>query len=278
MGNFCKGLIKLIKMKKIILGQGGIGDVIIFISYVYDHLPKDEKFCINIHPDILTMFDDPDGYFEFLKKLVNFLSPDDRVFIEKNTDAELIDITGIFQIYRNNFWPFFYINSKNKFDQEKDDSAIVLNTKIRPLSIDGFNAISSDFFKILNNSPKKIILIGEKEIQYGKLYGENSKNFVYSAYPSFIKNLDPSKIIDLSMPSFGRGSLDFENLMKDMQIMNKYKNICFGTSGAFSITSCVGEVISYAPVHDPLTSILNGKKNIYSNNELFFENLLNYIK
>jgi hypothetical protein len=263
---------------KLILGQAGIGDAIIFISYIYQVLDRKEKVYIDFDKDTINNYlDDPEGYYNFLQKFVHFLLPDDHIVVESNLQGEKEDINRIINFYNQQFFNFKYINARSKFPENRDNSAVVLNTKIRPLSKGMFQDIKKDFYKILNESNKKIILIGEKEIQYGKLYGQDAQNIVYSAYEDYIRNIDPSKLIDLTMPSFGRGSMDFDRLMNDMKIMAKYKNICFGTSGAFSITSCITDVISYAP-NDTLSRFLDANQiNIKIERNKFLTDLSNYL-
>lgn len=265
--------------KKFVFGQVGIGDTIIFISYIYQALGKKDKIFIDFNKrTILDYLDDPEGYYVFLQKFVNFLLPNDNVQFQENLEGENLDVNNIINYYQQYSLNFKYIDVRNKFDEEKDNSSIVLNTKIRPLNKNKFEEIKDDFYKILNQSNKKIILIGEKEIKYGKLYNDNVKNIVYSSYEDYIKNINPEKIIDLTMPSFGRGSLNFENLMNDMKIMAKHKNICFGTSGAFSITSCITDVISYAP-NDTLSKFLDAKQiNIKVDKNKFLTDLIEYLK
>jgi len=266
-------------MKKLVVQQVGIGDLIIFLSDIFQNLEKDEIVeidfsyeCINAH------FHDPDGYHDFLTKLTYFLIPEDRIEVKRGLDGDKISIESIFDRYRRNSLDFKYLNSRNKIDIVPDPSSIVLNTKIRPLPRVHFDQIKDNFFKILNEGNKDIILIGEKTIEYGKLYQPNNRSWVFSAYDDYIKYLDHSKVKDLTMEKYGETPLDFNNLKKDIKIIASHKNICFGTSGAFSLTSCFSEVISYS-LNDALSNFFDRKKQVIrTNSNIFLNDLKSFIK
>jgi hypothetical protein len=266
-------------MKKFILSNVGLGDITVFISYFYQILHNEERILIDFDKNVIERYlDDPEGYFSFLEKLVRFLSPDDKIVIQKNLDGESFAVDQVYHYYRDHSIDFKYINVRNKFPSDIDYSAVVLNTKIRTLENHLFQNIKNDVFKILNNSSKKIILIGERELIYGKLYNPNDKNIVYSGYTDYIQNINPSKLIDLSMPSYGRGSLNFDHLMDDMKIIAKHKNVCFGTSGATSITSCIADIISYSS-YNPLSIFIDKKQEIIkTNRNKFLNDLEEYLK
>ena len=120
--------------------------------------------------------------------------------------------------------------------------------------------------------------MGERNIEYGKLYKPSVQDIIYSAYNDHIKYLNPEKVIDKTMPVYGETPLDIDNLIKDMKIMAKHKNICFGTSGAFSITSCITDVISYS-INDQLSNFFDRKHEIIKiSKDEFLLDLLNFIK
>ena len=105
------------------------------------------------------------------------------------------------------------------------------------------------------------------------------KKNVYSVYEDYTKYINSQKIIDLTIPSFGKSSPKFENLVEDLKIIAKHKNICFGTSGAFSITRCISnDVISYS-LNDKLSNFFDPNRRIIKVNEdQFISDLKNFIK
>ena len=156
------------KIKNYIIEQSAIGDLLIFISFLCDNYSSDTIINIDIDKKSLEYWrSDSNNYYEFSKKFLNFICPNNISFIE-NLSGSLISVEHIKQMYLFNRKEFPLLDLKNKFNNTVDDSKIVLTTKIRYLNRSFFDSIKNDFFKIINSSNKSIILVGEKILEYLK--------------------------------------------------------------------------------------------------------------
>jgi hypothetical protein len=93
---------------------------------------------------------------------------------------------------------------------------IILFTKVRAYHESNFNDFSEVFFKHLNSLDSKIILIGERTVQYTGENGILGKDVVYSLYDKYIKNISSDKIIDLTNYDYSPNSISLKSIIDDL--------------------------------------------------------------
>jgi len=266
---------------KFILQSSGIGDVIIFISYInrFFSNSKNKTYIDFDKKNIQYWRDDVDQYYPYLVRFGNFLLPNDNIVIQEGISGELIDTGGIFNYYSSHFSNFEMIDTYHKLNIPKDSNKIVLHTKVRNLHRGVYNSFKKKFYDILNNSDKEFIILGEREVEYGKEYTIHGDQVIYSIYDDVMNNLDKNKIMDLSMPKYGISSPNFEVLMNDIDIMSKHKNICLGSGGVLVLCSfaCSSyDLLGCISRNHALPVFLNSPSLKESTN--FIEDLPNFIK
>jgi hypothetical protein len=265
---------------KFTLGVHGIGDIIFFISFINKF---HNKSGVNTYIDfskegIKGYRNDVETYYPFMVDFAKLLIPTDNIIIQEGIQGQTIDSFQIFQYYLNHFTEFKVVDLRPKFNSERDSSKIVINTKVRGLYRHQYNLIKNKFYQILNESDKQFIILGEKEVEYGKEYQIHGDQIIYSIYNDIINNISKDKIIDLTIPKYGISSPDFSNLMKDMDIISKHKNICFGVGGTVFLCQCLcdSDLRICAPESDFLTQFLDKRcrKSILA----FVEELPEFLK
>jgi len=255
------------KIKNYIIEQSAIGDLLIFISFLCDNYSSDTIINIDIDKKSLEYWrSDSNNYYEFSKKFINFICPNNISFIE-NLSGSLISVEHIKNLYLFNDKEFPLLDLKNKFNNTVDDSKIVLTTKIRYLNRSFFDSIKNDFFKIINSSNKSIILVGEKILEYGKEYSIHGDQTIYSIYPDIINGINPEKIIDKTIPASGITTPDFDNLKNDLDLISKYRTLGFGISGINFLYSSVTDFKGYCEDHNFLPFIDRNRKIFKTKND-----------
>lgn len=225
--------------KKFVLQQSGIGDVIIFLSYLHQTISKKTSITIDFDKNnIRTWRDDPDGYYSFLSEFAKFIIPFENITIQEGIEGNKISIDEIFSYYPSHFINFRFMDLRSKISGERDSSKVVINTKVRGLNRSHYNIVKRRFFEALNRSDKQFIIMGEREIEYGKEYKLHGENAIYSIYGDVIDNLPKEKIIDLTVPKLGITLPSLDNIKNDINIIAKHKSICFGSSGIVSLCCC----------------------------------------
>ncbi len=134
---------------------------------------------------------------------------------------------------------------------------VTVFTKVRELSQSQFNL--KEFLDTLKtvSARYKILILGEKEVEYNPEYTHLTKDGVYSLYQDYISALPADRIIDLTVPKLGITPPDITKLLNDCSIMNQAKhNIVLGIGGNFSLAISIGNVIGYRQDKDHVANIL----------------------
>jgi hypothetical protein len=127
---------------------------------------------------------------------------------------------------------------------------IVLNTKVRQYPVAIFNKHSVRFWDLLNASGRKVVLLGERRVEYGVEYKGHGRENIYSIYPEAIKHLKPANVIDLTVPVLGVETPSVESIFRDMNIIsNCYRVINIGGGGFFCTSMVTGKLLS---IHNSL--------------------------
>lgn len=133
----------------------------------------------------------------------------------------------------------------------------VLNTKVRQYPYGVFNKHSPRFWDVLNNSGRKIVLLGERIVEYGIEYETHGKDMIYSLYPEATKHLK-GEVVDLTVGSLGIKTPDVDSIFRDMNIIsNCYRVINVGGGGFFCTSMLTGKLLA---VHSSeVTDLLPGQ-------------------
>jgi len=257
----------------------GIGDTIHFISHLSYIFKKDEDIYVDFYyPTIEEFKQNPEEYYKFLSDFVNSIAPK-NIKIIRGLDGNLLSMKDLFSFY--SISNFKFIDLQPLFGENFDNSKVILHTKVRQLNYAYYNEIKEDFYKVLNLGRKEIILVGEKEIEFGKEYTELGEKRVYSIFGDCIKYLNPNKIIDLTVPKLGITIPDLDKLLEDMQLIGNHYNICFGSAGNVSLACCLNKTVSYSvdPSYAWFTSFLDRNNQYFKNSkDDFLHELENFIK
>jgi hypothetical protein len=253
---------------KFISQSPGIGDIIVLKSYINQFFNNSkDKIYIDYNKDhIRTWRDNVDEYYPFLIKLANFILPNDYIIVEEGLEGgKQIDTATIVDYYKRLSSDRFKVIDMYHKNIEKDSGKIILHTKVRGLYNHDYNRIKDGFYKILNESKNQIIVLGEKEIEYGREYAIHTNRIIYSIYSDIINNIDSNKIIDLTVPRLGITTPDFDKLADDIKLMSNYKNIVFGIGGTLllALYACSPEnIIGCVPPGDICSPFLNTNNNL----------------
>ena len=254
---------------KITLNQVGMGDVIIFLSFLSDFHKEDSIFYDFNFDTIKTYKGEFDEYYSFLiefsKMLIKNTNHRNINFDNESTflQSHNINIQDIISIYNSRNRKFRFIDLLKDDGNSKSESVVIL-TKVRGCAFRKYNEIKESFYDILNSSGKSIILLGEKEIEYGLEYSLDSlhtDHSIYSIYGDLITFLDQEKVIDLTVPKLGISSPDMKKLNYDLDIIKSNKVISFGHSGIVQLCSLFTEVVSYANT-EYINNFLDQDQNI----------------
>ena len=264
-------------MNKFISGVVGIGDAIIFMSGV-DRFFKGEEIYMDFDYNIIKHWrPNPESYYDFLINFLNFIKPNDSIIPQK----WLLGGTYLHNVqtpFTERGVDFKCINLKDRMNTEKDPSKIILHTKVRALNRIEYDTNKQKIYEILSNSSKTFIILGEREIEYGKEYSILGNNIVYSIYDDIIKYLSKDKIEDLTIPKLGITNPNLENLIKDIEIISKHKNICIGSGGNYQICSSFSDVIGVVDRNDGLNIFLDKYQTELKDMNNFLNELPNFIK
>jgi len=252
----------------------GIGDLIFFCSHIIHN--NIEELSVSISDlNIKNWKNEEYRNFchDFIKKMLwnkKLEITNDQNYPEFTVDWTIINSALINPTVINHFKNIFY-NSL----EEKAKNSIIISTKVRSYPREAFDFLSKTFFSSINGLNKKIILIGEKEVEYGLEYQTHGKNSIYSIYSDCIKNINPNLIEDLTIPKLGITNPNLDNIIKDMNlVMNSERVIMFGCGGFFCTSLFTNKLCSLITPDNTCNFFPTQLgKQVFINFENFIENL-----
>lgn len=221
----------------------GLGDLTFFCGEMLLRLTKEDTLMIKINEFTLNSYrDGSKSYKKFCIDYVKFILSDYNVIeCEPNVETDIRWEINYDYINRMFSEPTVRNILKSKFSYKPVDTLsskyVVLFTKVRDYSRGLFDGISNQFYSKLNNIDSKILLMGEKKVQYTGEYRHLGNNVVYSLYDEFIQNINSDKIIDLTQDDFAPDNISLENILHDLSIISNSKNIIMIGCGGFFCTS-----------------------------------------
>jgi hypothetical protein len=265
-------------MNKFILNEVGIGDIIIFFSFLSEFY-KDEVIHYYFNIDTIKKYKtkDYEEYYNFIKIFSQYIlnNTNHKNFIFNDIHSgNFISINHIRDIYSKNNIKFQYVSIDNNTPIFND--TIILLSKVRGCSYDKYKKIKTEFYDTINNGNKNIIILGEKQIEPNPEYVILTNQTVYSIYYDIIHNVNSNKITDLTIDKLGITSPSLEKLTYDIDIIKNHKVAAFGSSGIVSLCSLFTDVLSYANL-EPLNTFLDSDNRELKYNSEDFINILNQI-
>ncbi len=266
--------------RKYLVNNIGIGDLIFFCCSIILNHETNEIIEVKLSKTTLKDYRGNSSSYElfcqeyikyFLSDYtVNFLSDNSVTNYNWELHPDLYD-----RIFQNDL---VIEKIKNKLNLNKNDykDCIVIFTKIRDLHSSLFLTISQDFFNHINQTDKKIILLGEKEVNYGNEYSFHGKEKIYSIYNSCINNIDKEKLIDLTINTYEFNDFSLNNILNDINIINNSsKTYVFGGGGFFCLSLFTGKLISLTNNEYKKQFHSKYNQNIFSEMNEFTKNLKN---
>ena len=228
-------------MKKHKISNVGIGDM---VNFAVNILLKDEKeILVSIDEKSLLQYKkNPQEYKEFCHNFIQSLLPnivihfsDDQTFPAHHMCAKFTR-EAINPKISSYFKEIFNTNLSENTEKSTNDF-IVLSTKTRDLKREIFNASKMKLFQTLNSLGKKIILVGEKEIEYNNEYLHHGKNVIYSLYDDAISLIEKDLLVDKTVPKLGLTTPDVNNIFADMRLSySSYMTLSVGCGGFFCMS------------------------------------------
>ena len=254
------------------LNQIGIGDMVSFVSDIINS--KEQDYTITLNKSAISKYkNDAPLYWEFSKL---FLS---RLLVTKNvtfTDQQnlpdyVINTDNFLQSSKNEKVCSHFRNVFATQDPPIESPYIVLSTKARNYQRSFFDSQKDFLFSEINSLGLKVILLGEKEIQYNYEYSIWGQDQIYSIYNDSLKLINPELLIDMTVPKLGLTTPNIENLFNDMSIAYKSR-LCIniGVGGFFCTTIFSGKLRSIGLYQNHVNGIyvFQDTKNMIENVKL----------
>ena len=258
----------------------GIGDLTFFCGEMLLRLKKDDVLMIRIDEFTLNKYrEGSESYKKFCIDYIKFILSDYNVSeCQSETDrtwginydyvGRMLSEPEIKDVFRKKF-SSGVVNDSHK-------GHLILFTKVRAYHKSNFNDFSEVFFKHLNSLDSKIILIGERTVQYTGENGILGKDVVYSLYDEYIKNISSDKIIDLTNYDYSPNSISLKSIINDLTLISNSKKIIIIGCGGFFCTSLFTEKL--LSINDDLILSqfsVESNKQVFKNVNQFLEVLQN---
>lgn len=225
-------------MEHIKLPVLGIGDLILFSSQLIYQNKTDICFSINMHLLGTHRAKDVNGYKTFVQNLMRKFFTGYNISFSENQNVPIIEhnwkiIQKAIRDERvsNHFKSIF--NQENNFDFEY----YTIMTKVRSLHINDFNSIKNQLFERINNKRIKLVVLGERELEFSEEYRVIGKPMVYSIYNDIMSLVNKDLIVDMTLPKLGETTPNIDSIIKDMSIIKKSKKMILMGHGGFFCTS-----------------------------------------
>lgn len=221
----------------------GLGDLTFFCGEMLIRMNKEDTLMIKINNLTLDTYrNGSKNYKKFCIDYIKFLLNDYHVIeCEPNTETDRrweLNLDYLNKIFlQTNIRNTLKAKLLSKSDKSLYSNYIVLFTKVRDYNRHLFNTIAQQFYSKLNSIDSKILIMGEKKVEYTGEYKYLGSSIVYSLYDDFIANINSDKIIDITQDNFGPDNINLQNILHDISIISNSKNIIMIGCGGFFCTS-----------------------------------------
>jgi len=256
----------------------GIGDIFHFKQILDSIKFNYDKINISFDNQVIKgCKNDYDEYYQFISPLFDKLFLEDPYLIHDYVNVN--SMSPVEFSMRERLKPEIPCLEKYFTLQKNKEDYIVVLTKIRGMHINVYYSLRNEYLNLLNSISKKnkIILMGEKIVglnnEYKCLGGSSA---VYSIYDDLISNIDNYE--DLTIDELGITSPNFDNFIKDCELMNRAKNvISLSTGGNTSMAMSISSIINYYGNSElePFFNLMDKNENKFITNNLniFFDKL-----
>ena len=264
--------------RKYLISNIGVGDLLFFCCSVLLNHEVGDTIEIKISKDsLLTYRENSYKYEMFCQELINYFLSDFKInFLPKKSEVNYhfeIDNDLYHRIFKNDF-VVKVIKDKLNLKKNGYEDCIVVFTKIRDLHSHLFSTISEDFFNSINQSGKKIILLGERKIKYGNEYSIHGKEKIYSIYDQCVNNIDNDKLIDLTTNIYEFNNFSLDSILKDISVINNsLTTYVFGGGGFFCLSLFTGKLTTLTTENNKNSFYSDYNQNIFSEINNFTEHL-----
>lgn len=227
----------------------GIGDIL-YAKGMLDAVKHNyNEIHIKFHREIINSYKMSQDYNVFLDELGRLLFSEPPYIL---TDEPGIPFYGIMELCHDKGISPIKPNLKHILcygePLQLDSEYIVIATKARYMPKKHIDPLAMSMWQMVSKLAQKyhIVIVGERELQMNIGYQEIGKDHVYSFYNSIMENVPNDRIIDCSIPVFGKNCPSLTKLKQDCLIMSQSKfTMTLGVGGGLSIASCVSKVIGY---------------------------------
>lgn len=259
------------------INQIGIGDLTFLAAWIvkngYKHVD------INLSSVSLHKYrGDPAGYKTFAFEYMRHILPDVELVDSKNTHPVLRINNGdrwfgLYDNLINEDMAAYFVNIFNP-EHEKNNDQICVVTKARNLPSNRAEKIIEKTINVLNASNKRLILVGEREIEYNAEYQIHGADKIYSTYSMLASQLRSDLVTDITVAKLGLTTPSLQTLLADLKVMtSSKKTIVFGGGGMFCTNILCGSLLSICDRSDAfLVPSQIGKQLHYDYNS--FEKML----
>lgn len=206
----------------------GLGDLLIYLSYIKQHYNDYDKFQIVFDFEKLLYWrNDSQSIANFTKDLVAIWFNDSKIEILNHLDES--DYTDRLELYSNVKREFL---RPVKLNNILDQPYICIGTKVRLEDYYYYLSYKDKFLDALTilSEKYKIVIMGERETKFNKEIADirELNSGLFLIYNDLINNIDKSKLIDLTR----------EEILHDNNVADFYKDAMILKNSEF--TTCIG--------------------------------------
>jgi hypothetical protein len=217
---------KILKLKPNL----GLGDLLIFLSYIKQHYDEYDKFQIVFDYDkILFWRNNSESIKKFTKDIVDLWFNDPKIEILDH--LEEFNYAGQIENYNNTLNEYFRpVKLTNIFD----DPYICIGTKIRVERYDNYLSFKDKFLEALSFLSKKykIVIMGTTNNTTEEMIKAGEGQFLI--YEDLINNIDKNNIIDLTRVEILHDN-NIGDFYKDAMILKNSEFTTFIGGGGFHL-------------------------------------------
>ncbi len=223
----------------------GIGDLV-YIKGLLD-LTKDRFSCINISPN-MALFNGRPKYKPFVMELMGMLfkPPFYNITMDQSYPFKsIVDMWRQLKIKPRKPNVASILCEGELPKGLHSGKYIVINTKVRALKKNAYRAFQPKLFKLLRSIGKhKIVLLGEREIEFTNEYKNLGHKNIYCIYRDLVDYLPSNKIVDLTISKLGITPPNMKKFKHDCNIMHHaHRVIQIGGGGSFCVSSAISKLI-----------------------------------
>lgn len=264
--------------RKYLISNIGVGDLLFFCCSVLLNHEVGDTIEIKISKSTLKIYrENSKNYEMFCQEFINYFLSDYKInFLSKTSEINYhfeIDNDLYHKIFKNDL---VVKTIKDKLNIKKNDynDCIVVFTKIRDLHSSLFSIISEEFFNSINQSGKKIILLGEKKLKYGNEYIRHGDEKIYTIYDKCVDNIDNDKLIDLTTNIYEFNDFSLDSILNDISIINNsLTTYVFGGGGFFCLSLFTGKLTTLTTENNKISFHSDYNQNVFSEINNFIEHL-----